>query len=48
MIQKIKPEQAAEIIDTRKPLGLFYVLKDGVYTGIDNSNGIKLIEGYVV
>ena len=38
-IREITPEQAGEIIDTRKPRGLFYVLKSGVYIGIDNSNG---------
>ena len=38
-IEKISYEQAERIIDTRYPLGLFYVLRDGVYIGIDNSNG---------
>ena len=38
-IKKISDEQAGRIIDTRYPLGLFYVLKAGVYIGIDNSNG---------
>jgi hypothetical protein len=38
-IRKITPEQADSIIDTRKPLGLFYALKTGVYIGIDNSSG---------
>ena len=38
-IQKISSEQAKKIIDTRSPLGLFYVLEAGTYTGIDNSNG---------
>ena len=38
-IRKISYEQAGRIIDTRYPLGLFYVLKNGVYTGIDNATG---------
>ena len=38
-IKKINNEQAGRIIDIRYPLGLFYVLKAGVYIGIDNSNG---------
>jgi len=38
-IKKIAKEFAASIIDTRRPLGLFYVLETGVYIGIDNSNG---------
>jgi len=39
VIRKITPEQADSIIETRKPLGLFYVRKSGGYVGIDNSNG---------
>ena len=38
-ILKISYEQAGRIIDTRDPLGLFYVLEAGAYIGIDNSNG---------
>ena len=38
-ISKISYEQALSIIDTWQPLGLFYVLKAGVYVGIDNSDG---------
>lgn len=38
-IQKITSEQAGRIINTRYPLGLFYVLDAGVYVGIDNSTG---------
>lgn len=39
MIQKINPFQARVMIDTRRPLGLFYVRQDGIYIGIDNSTG---------
>jgi len=46
LIQKIKPEMAAQIIDTREPLGYFYVLKNGVYVGIDNSNGQAWTEDF--
>ena len=38
-IRKIKPEQADSIIDSRQPMGFFYVLDAGVYVGIDNSTG---------
>lgn len=38
-IRKITPEQAYAVIDTRLPLGLFYVLESDTYIGIDNSNG---------
>ena len=38
-IMKIKPSYAERIIDTRKPLGLFYLLDNGIYIGIDNSTG---------
>lgn len=39
IIKKITSAQAGRIIDTRYPLGLFYVLDAGVYVGIDNSTG---------
>ena len=38
-IKKISSEQAGRIINTRYPLGLFYVLNQGAYVGIDNSTG---------
>ena len=38
-IKEIKSEQASVVIDTREPLGLFYLLDDAVYIGIDNSTG---------
>ena len=37
-IRRVTSQQADEIIETLKPLGLFYVCKDdGTYTAIDNS-----------
>ena len=45
-IQKISYTQAERIIDTRCPLGLFYVLKAGTYIGIDNSNGQAWTEDF--
>ena len=38
-IIKITPEQAERIIETRDPLGLFYVRSGGIYIGIDNTTG---------
>ena len=43
-IRKIRYYEAKRIIDTRCPLGLFYVLKDGI--GIDNSNGQAWTEDF--
>jgi hypothetical protein len=39
VIEKITPSHAECIIHSRKPLGLFYLLHNGVYIGIDNSTG---------
>lgn len=38
-IKEITSEQANVVIDTREPLGLYYLLEDGGYIGIDNSTG---------
>jgi hypothetical protein len=38
-IKKLTTEQATSVIETREPLGLFYVLENGTYVGIDNSFG---------
>lgn len=38
-IKEITAEQASKIICTRQPLGLFYLLDNGIYVGIDNSTG---------
>ena len=39
MIKKITTSEADCIIYSRRPFGLFYLIHDGVYIGIDNSNG---------
>lgn len=39
MIKKITTSEADCIIYSRRPFGLFYLLYNGVYVGIDNSNG---------
>lgn len=38
-IKEITSDQASLVIDTREPFGLFYLLDDDVYIGIDNSTG---------
>jgi hypothetical protein len=45
-IQKVRPEQADAIIDTRRPLGLFYVPLASIYLGIDNSHGDAWTEAF--
>jgi len=45
-IIKATPDELREIIDTRKPLGLFYALEDGTYTGVDNSDGNAWTEAF--
>lgn len=49
-IKKIISEEAFEIIDTRKPLGLFYVVQEceaaTFYTGIDNRTGDAWVEDF--
>lgn len=39
MIKKLKPIHASVVIETRRPMGLFYVYENGMYVGIDNSAG---------
>ncbi len=39
MIKKITGSEASCIIYSRRPFGLFYLIHEGVYVGIDNSNG---------
>lgn len=46
VITKISPKQAADIIDKRKPRGLFYMLENGRYIGIDNSTGDAWVEEF--
>ena len=45
-IKKVKPDALREIIDTRQPLGLFYALEDGAYTGVDNRDGHAWTEAF--
>lgn len=45
-IQEIQPEQADIIMETRQPLGLFYVRLASVYLGIDNSHGDAWTEAF--
>ena len=45
-IREIRPEQADAIIDTRQPLGLFYVRLANIYLGIDNSRGDAWTEAF--
>lgn len=46
MIKKLKPFHAQVVIDTGRPLGLFYVRDNGVYVGIDNSRGHVWVEEF--
>lgn len=46
MIKKLKPIHARVVIETRRPLGLFYVHENGVYVGIDNSTGHAWVEEF--
>jgi len=45
-VQKITSDALRQIIDTRQPLGLFYALADGVYTGVDNRDGNAWTEAF--
>lgn len=49
-ITQITSEEAFEIIDTRKPLGLFCVIQEcesaTFYTAIDNSSGDAWVEDF--
>lgn len=38
-IKKVTKEEADNIIETREPLGLFWLEDEGVFVGIDNSSG---------
>lgn len=46
MIKKLKPIHASVVIETRRPLGLFYVHENAVYVGIDNSAGHAWVEEF--
>ena len=45
-IKKITHEEAQKIIDTRLPLGKFYTVDNGIYTGVDNSDGDAWVEDF--
>lgn len=45
-IKKVSSEEALKIIETRKPLGLFYCIDDDVYIGIDNQTGDAWTEDF--
>lgn len=46
-IKQINGLQSSEIIETRKPKGLFYVVEpDNSFTGIDNSTGDAWTENF--
>jgi uncharacterized protein (DUF983 family) len=45
-ITKVEPDKLRHIIDTREPLGLFYALADGTYTGVDNRDGNAWTEAF--
>lgn len=45
-IKKVSPEEATKIIETRQPLGSFYCIENGVYTGICNLDGNAWTEDF--
>lgn len=45
-IQRVCQEFATQVIRTREPIGRFYTWEDGIYTGIDNSNGNAWTEDF--
>lgn len=45
-IKKITPAEASNVIETRKPLGLFYCIDNGIYVGIDNRTGDAWTEDF--
>lgn len=45
-IKKIKPPCAEVIINARQPLGLYYLMEEKTYIGIDNSTGHAWTEGF--
>jgi hypothetical protein len=46
MIKKITASEAECIIYSRQPFGLFYFPHNGVYIGLDNSNGHAWVEEF--
>lgn len=45
-IQRVCQEFANQIIETRQPIGYFYMFADGIYIGIDNGTGDALVESF--
>ncbi len=44
--QEISKKSAYRIVDTGKPLGVFFVREPHGYTGIDNRSGEVLVEDF--
>jgi hypothetical protein len=45
-VVKVAPGMLRQVIDTRQPLGLFYALEGGGYTGVDNHDGNAWTEAF--
>jgi len=45
-IKKITSEESSKIIKTREPRGLFYIIDNGIYVGIDNRTGDAWTEDF--
>lgn len=45
-ILEVTREEASSIIETRKPLGLFYLEDGDIIVGIDNSTGDAWVEEF--
>ncbi len=45
-IKEITQSEASEIIDKRKPKGLFWLKENGFYVAIDNSTGDAWTEAF--
>lgn len=45
-IQKVSDKFAKQILEERKPLGLFWQFDGNVYTGIDNTHGDAFCEDF--
>lgn len=44
--KRVTPAAAEKIIETRQPIGLFYVKQNALYTGIDNRTGDAWTEDF--
>ena len=47
MIKKVTPSEGDCIIYSRRPFGLFYLIYNGIYVGIDNSTGHAFTEEFM-